>query len=115
MPISAEVRKTLRAIIHRNADISGYASVQKRIAECYHQPDRIDLLLTACNEVLGGYGIEAIRGSWVDRYYGDTRYLFVNMGETYAETVIYDTERGVFSLASWGDVVEHAPKRYEIL
>ena len=70
----------------------------------------IDKAMDKANEILAGYGVEVIRGQYVNRYYGDINALFVNMGDTYAPTVIYDTEKEMFLVMSWGDLVEKYPK-----
>lgn len=68
--------------------------------------EEVDLILAKVNKEIGGYGIEPITGRWVDGYYQDIVLLYVNMGDPYALTVIYDTRRGRFYPACWGDWVE---------
>ena len=104
----------VRHIIKGKVDLTQYASVNKRIAECYNMTDKVDLTMTAINEVIDGYGVEAIRCSWASSYYGDICALYVNMGDTYDQTVVYDTRKGKYIVTSWGDFVERAPKYYGI-
>jgi hypothetical protein len=61
------------------------------------------------------FGVEAIRSEtqW-DNYYGDTVALYLNTGDTYACTLLYDTVKGKFHLTTMGDFVEGAPKYYGI-
>lgn len=107
--------QVIRKLIKGQIDLETYGSVKARIAECYNRPDNVDLTMTAINEVLDGYGVEAIRGSWVDRYYGDCCALYVNMGDTYDQTVVYDTRKGEYKVICWGDWVELAPKYYGVI
>jgi len=68
----------------------------------------IDQALDDANEFIGGYGVEAVRGEGyqVDRYYYDIIALYVNMGDTYSTTLLYDTENGEWLITSWGDFFE---------
>lgn len=53
------------------------------------------------NEVLRGCGVETIRdkNEWVVA-------LYVNMGDTYDTTFLYDIEKGRIYITSWGDWYE---------
>jgi hypothetical protein len=65
-------------------------------------------VLARVDRVLDAHGVEAIRrddGLWVDRYFGDTRFLCVNMGDPYIATVIYDVAKKKFVIRAWGDLV----------
>lgn len=113
--ISKDKLSQVRKLIKGQVDLESFDSVKRRIAECYHRPDDTDLTLTAINEVLEGYGVEAIRGSWEGGYYGDVAAVYVNMGDTYDQTVVYDTRKGEYKVTSWGDWVESAPKYYGVI
>lgn len=115
MRISKDKMSIIRKLIKGQIDLESFDSVKRQIAECYNPPDNVDLTLTAINEVLEGYGVEAIRGSWVDGYHGDVCALYVNLGDTYDQTVIYDTRKGEYKVTSWGDWVESAPKYYGVM
>jgi hypothetical protein len=67
------------------------------------------------NEVINGYGVEAIRGDSNNRYFMDTVGLYVNMGDTYALTVVYDTQKNGFYITTWGDWVERNQEKYNIV
>jgi hypothetical protein len=60
------------------------------------------------------FGVEPIRGKYWDNYYGDTVALYLNSGDTYNATLLYDAVKGRFMLTTMGDFVERAPKRYGI-
>ena len=72
----------------------------------------VDAILDIANVLLGGSGVEAIQGEWVDRYFQDIQLLYVNMGGTYDTTLLFDTVNGKFIAGSWGDFVESHPKRF---
>lgn len=78
---------------------------------CFYK--HIDNVLDQCNFLLKGYGVEAIHGQkHVDRYYFDIHLLYVNMGDTYAPTIIYDTLKEQWYCCSWGDIVESDERRF---
>lgn len=68
-----------------------------------------DQILSLANRVLKGHGVEALKSddAFVDSYFRDTIALYVNMGDTYAPTVVYDTSTGEFEVTSWGDFMEY--------
>lgn len=82
------------------------------IDACYHNPlyysCRDEINLYAINEILEGYGIEAIQkeSNWVSHYWQDTQFLYVNMGDTYTPTIFYDTREDRFIVSDFGTVVE---------
>lgn len=57
------------------------------------------------SELINGNGVEAIRT--VDDTQNDFFGIeYVNMGETYAETICYDWKAGRWLCCSWGSIVE---------
>lgn len=71
----------------------------------------IDDQLEACNDILGGCGVEAITANaHVNGYYMEAVALYVNMGDTYDATVLYDTARERFYVTCYGDWVETAER-----
>lgn len=67
-----------------------------------------DQKLNALDVVLDGFGVEGVRveGAWIDNYHGDIVASYVNQGDTYTETVVYDHETDEFHVTSWGDWLE---------
>ena len=68
--------------------------------------------LDLANQILGGYGVEKIESeeAW-DNYHGNAVALYVNTGDTYNPTLIYDTEEEEFYLTDWGSWVEDYEQR----
>ena len=63
--------------------------------------------LDALNELLGTFGVEPIRTTeHIDRYWFDCRACYLNTGDTYNTTILFDTKKDRFYLTSWGDFVE---------
>lgn len=87
--------------------------------QCEHDPRSSPLaysecLMLALNGVLDGYDVEAIRGRYVDRYHQDIQAVYLNMGDTYAVTILLDHEAGRYLITSWGDWVERYGEKREV-
>ena len=75
-----------------------FPKTAKWVRSCYHEPWFQDVFLSACDETLNNYGVEAVEiraGKW---------FQYSNAGDPYVETVVF--WRGKFVVASWGDIVE---------
>jgi hypothetical protein len=68
----------------------------------------IDAKMKEANDLFGGHGVEGLsaEGAFVDKYYYNIIALYVNMGDTYDATILFDTENGEFLNQSWGDFYE---------
>lgn len=66
----------------------------------------IDNALSFANGVMDGFGVESITGPYVDSYYRNINAIYVNTGEAYAPTILFDTERQKFYVTSWGHWAE---------
>ena len=65
------------------------------------------------NRVLDGHGVEYIRDKRDSINYRDMYGIeYVNMGDTYAPTVIYDHSARRFRFMSIGDLIESMPRRF---
>ena len=77
--------------------------------------DAVDTALDVIDDILDAHGVEAIRGNYhVSNYYYDAVALYVNMGDSYNGTVLYDTEKEKFYVTTYGDWVERNERRYKI-
>jgi hypothetical protein len=72
----------------------------------------VDMALDNINAILKGYGTEAARDNGWNRYYQDIGLLYVNMGDTYITTVLYDTRKERFYVTSLGNIIESNQKRF---
>jgi len=70
-------------------------------------PADVGGVLERASELLEGHGVEEL---WDDDvrldYYENIIFLYVNMGDPYVQTIGYDTAKGAFVMASWGDWLE---------
>ena len=105
-----EESRQIRNILTGKTNPRDYVSVQNWLKQCFNEPSENELKMEALNEVLKGFGVEAIRGNYVDSYYQDIQATYVNMGDTYDYTILFDSENEKFVLTSWGDWVESHTK-----
>lgn len=74
--------------------------------------DSISNAMNEINKILDGYGVESIRVNDTHSYYWqDIGLLYVNFGDTYDQTILYDVDKNRFEALSWGDWVEYNEKR----
>lgn len=73
-----------------------------------HREQSAELVLQVANDVMGGNGVEPVvaEGRWVDVYYQNIVALYVNLGDTYDDTLLYSTSRARWRWESWGNFVE---------
>lgn len=70
---------------------------------------RVTVALHAINEIVDGYGVEALgpAGSRSEGY--APPYEYINMGDTYATTLIYRRKTDTLRVGTWGDLAEKHP------
>jgi len=76
---------------------------------CYNSPDNIEARLRAMEEVLEGFGIECIRAG--ESSDNEIVASYINMGDTYNATILYNHHNERFEVTSWGDWVEWAERK----
>lgn len=75
----------------------------------------IELTLRQINKLLNGFGIQVVTGDQARQsYWMDAVAAYVNKGDTYDLTVIFDTIKNKFVITSLGDFVEKNQNRYGI-
>ena len=72
---------------------------------------RADVAMDYSDHVMEGFGVEHVEGSELDAYWRTTRLLYVNMGDPYDATLLFDPQLDRFLLGSWGDYVERYGRR----
>jgi hypothetical protein len=103
--LERDIAKELARILKETEDCSDVREVDKAM----------DAAEAAMRQEKGGgtFGTEPIRDpdKGLDNYWGDTVALYVNTGDTYNTTVVYDVERDLFYVTSWGDWLEAYERR----
>lgn len=110
--VSKKKAKEIRGLMEGDINPDDYESVKKWMQRCYYKPRRVERVMEAINEILGGYGVEQITDSQWDNYWCDSGLLYVNMGDAYSPTICYDTRKDQWIVCPWGDIVERNEKRF---
>ena len=77
---------------------------------------KADELLNQIDRAIDGHGIEAIRGEELrGGWFQDIVALYVNTGDTYNATVVYDAIADRWHVTTMGDWVEKNQRRYKII
>lgn len=93
------------------SEIVQLRKVLRKVSTDRQASDAMDI----ADRILGGYGVEAIRGEAAPGgYFPDIVALYVNMGDTYTSTLIYDTVIERFLCSTMGGFVESRERRYGI-
>lgn len=79
------------------------------IYRCYNWPSKVEMLLSAFNDAIHGFGVEYIE-RFDDTPHDPLGISYVNLGDTYKTTICYDHSKERLFLSSWGDIVESAPE-----
>ena len=109
--ISTEQANQVRQIIKGRLDPLSFKSVQSWVSQCFNMPSKLELKLCAINEVIEGFGVEYIES--VDDSFTDKQGVdFINLGDTYKCTVVFNHATNKFSYTSWGDIVEANSDEY---
>lgn len=102
--------KNIQEWLHLDAQQARY------LAKVVRNENDPDVTLEAANALMNAHGIEAIRGDYhVDNYYYDIVALYVNTGDTYNPTLLYETDTDRFTLTTLGDWVERNERKYRII
>jgi len=105
--LAKDTARRLRALIKHKLDPTQFDSVRSWLKACHHEPARIEQILFAANELLDGYGVEVIRSTKTcDRFWQDTRFAFINLGDVYTPTLFFNTASHAFSIACMADIAD---------
>ena len=113
--ISEDQAKEMVRMIRRSVDAGTMHGAFGPPRGSEDMPSSDDVLARA-NEIMGGFGVESIEcaNCQVDRFYYGIVLLYVNKGDTYSTTLLYDTDEENFSIGSWGDWFEaHEAKKHQ--
>ena len=103
--------KLIKCIIEDKVnDLSIFESVERLRSQCFNPPDTITEQLEAINELIDGHGVESIQVSselYQDRYWGNAIGVYVNLGDSYDLTIVYNTIDLQFEFTSWADYFEY--------
>jgi hypothetical protein len=90
----------------------GQAAHLRRLMSGAETTTAIDAALETANVYLTAHGIEAVRDGGWSNYWLDTGLLYVNMGDCYIPTIIFDSRKQRFECCCLGDIAERYPNRF---
>lgn len=114
MQIPLEKAKLARQIIRGEIKVTGnplLPRTNKWIDQCLTRPKRIELIMDALDEVCETFGVVPIWGE------DDFRYPvadYLNTGDTYSATILFNRISGTFRITTWGDFFEKNERRYKL-
>ena len=98
--------KELQEILEKAKDFSIYLpKTASWVEACYNQPKNSEIILARCDELMEGYGTEAI---FLDQIYWP-EIAYVNLGDPYLNTILclYDSDGSYeFKIGNWGEELE---------
>ncbi len=98
--------ETVNYILNGTIETRTFSTVREWIDVCFYEPCSDELKMHAINQVLEGYGIEAVRTTkWKNGFWCDVLCTYINMGDSYIPTIIHHRKHG-YMVASIGDVIE---------
>jgi hypothetical protein len=74
----------------------------------------VEKIMKRINELINGFGVESIRGDYVSHFWQDTVALYVNMGDTYDTTILFNTNTKMPMITDMGYFVEKNTRKYNI-
>ena len=115
-----EIAEKIRAVLAKEVEPEDASpKCAAWVAKCYNRPSWHERAMEACDEILGGCGVEALRTE-DDPQYNDSgvrfcpAFSYVNFGDTYVTTLLRDHEDESWLVASWGDAVEEYEAEHKI-
>lgn len=85
---------TISGILSGSIDPANFSDVEQWLSQCYNPPRRDEMKMCAFNQLLFGFGVEAIYGDWQNGYWGDVLCTYVNMGDSYTPTIFSHRDKG---------------------
>lgn len=107
--ISLEQATKVKGIINGSINPMEYA--ESWVNQCYNMPSKVELKLEALNTILEGFGVEYIES--VDDSYNEAEGLsYVNLGDTYTATVVFDHSTNTWHYTDYGTLIEESLDQY---
>lgn len=93
--------------VARMVKVLGLSKAQATELKNLMEEGYIHRTLNLADKVLDGFGREYLTPS-----NGGNGVDYVNMGDAYTPTLMFDYEKSRFLVGSWGDLVERQPRRF---
>ncbi len=109
LSIDTQKAKQIRAVL---ASTGGWEGIDDVDQSSYGR--RIEVALDEVSTLMGAYDFEVIRGNSHDSFWMDGVLAYVNRGDTYDTTVVYDINEDRFRIMSYGAWVETHGDEYDV-
>ena len=96
--------KTTWDIITGNFDVDVLENVRKWVRQCYNRPMKYALQLCGIDEIIEGHGVE---------FCEDSNCSYINMGDTYSDTVYYSHDEDEFFIGDLEQIIYHKSEEDE--
>jgi hypothetical protein len=107
-PEQAEtIRGLIRGELHTR-DEARFPRANASFDRCYSQPNRLTRIMECLNEVLDMHGVEPLGPV---HYRNGPPAEYLNAGDTYTATLLFDHNTRTFKLTSWGDWLERNERK----
>lgn len=103
MKLDKDQAKRIRGLIHGEIKTNTSEAVNNWVAQCHHKPNYIERLLVALNEAADTYGVEYLTQQGGMR----ATHAYLNVGDPYVPTIIYNYNKDHFYIGCWGTIVEN--------
>jgi hypothetical protein len=87
-------------------------ALESKIPYATYLREKEELLLELLNSILRCFGVEYIPRK-EDTQHETLGISYLNLGDTYISTVIYDHKEDKWMICSWGDIIEEKPEDFE--
>jgi hypothetical protein len=105
--ITPEQARQVKGVITGKICTGKFESVNSWVRQCHNEPKLYEKRLCALNEIIGGYGIEAV----FPEYDGMVPlFEYINMGESYKSTIVRYSG-GRYIISTMGDEIDHCESR----
>lgn len=95
------------------SDMNNFPVIELYRKQRHSGPSYREKTMVMINSIIGGYGIERLyldNGNAGPFGLNPPTHEYVNMGDTYKDTIIYDIKKGKFSINSWNGVIKNYHK-----
>lgn len=94
-----------RELLEKKRKTTDYESVRVWEAQSFNRPRYTERLMCALNEIAGALGVDALFKA-TDA--NQPVYEYLNMGDSYAATLVFNREAHTIRVASIGDILERS-------
>ena len=117
LKITPEKARTARGLIQgaiRTKDEKLFPKSNRLFDRCHHPMRRLDRIIECLNELLEMHGVEYVSSGEQQMDGSHIVAEYLNSGDTYSMTLLFNHRSEAFSLTTWGDFIERNQRRYSI-